>query len=44
VGYAIALTPAIMLAVEEWLDGDIGIQQFIDLTTRDTFVAPTRLV
>lgn len=30
--HALALTPPIMHAVEEWLDGTIGIQEFIDLT------------
>jgi hypothetical protein len=30
--HAIAMTPALMRAVNQWLDGLIGIQEFIDLT------------
>jgi len=32
--HAITRTPKIMMAVEQWLDGQIGIQEFIDLTHR----------
>jgi hypothetical protein len=30
--HAITHTPKIMMAVEQWLGGEIGIQEFIDLT------------
>ena len=30
--HAIAHSPKIIMAVEQWLDGQIGIQDFIDLT------------
>jgi hypothetical protein len=31
-GHGLTLTPKILRAVEQWLDGKIGIQEFIDLT------------
>jgi hypothetical protein len=30
--YGMPITPSIKRAVDEWLDGTIGIQEFIDLT------------
>jgi hypothetical protein len=30
--HALTHSPRIMMAVEQWLDGEIGIQDFIDLT------------
>ncbi len=30
--HAITRSPKLMMAVDEWLDGKIGIQEFMDLT------------